>query len=134
VESTRSGRLGGREDPLQDDVFQVSAAVEDSRDHNFGADDSVQQTVGWDLNLAVITELKTSQLGYDPATLRHRAKSGGFVLDPVKESLSLVGISVKNVIEDPEEITPGDLRPPDPKPPPLHFRRIRRRASVKTSS
>jgi hypothetical protein len=76
-----SHSLWGRQYPVQQHVFQVPSAIEEAQHEDAAAGDTVEQTVGGNLNLAVFADLEAPELRYDSASQRQGAQSGGPTLD-----------------------------------------------------
>ncbi len=73
--------LGGCEYPVQQHVFQVPSAIQEAQHEDAAAGDTVEQTVGRNLNLTVFTDLEALELRYDPASQWQGTQSSGPTLD-----------------------------------------------------
>jgi hypothetical protein len=90
---------------VQENVFQAPAAVENRQNQDIHATSAVDQTVGRDDQLAILSNMQASQLGHDAPPVNLAGQGLRLALETIEGAERSPGAAVGQIGDDRLEIT-----------------------------
>lgn len=121
-------------EPIEQEVLEIAPTVQDAKQQNSSTCDPIDEAIGRDDELSILTKLQTCELWNHATSLRSPFQSTGSPLQSVECGRRRFRVSFDQVSNDCEEVSCRDLGPVDPIGSRAHREVSRARAVLKASS